>query len=378
MTRKLFLRLDQGTLPPQDYTAIAGASSVTSIDTSDHYYQYALETITLDHALLLFGTNKSRFGFDLFHYLHSAQGFFGQTDEGMIVMPDSTPDFKRRYSEDLGVALGILLAADTLTLQIESVTQIPTNQRLDKYAKTPDFIGFDGNNRKRVIECKGTTLPQDIDKHRQNAKNQLASHQENGVPKFAMVTYIPSSTKLIPAFMFVSDPPIPLPAISRVLAIGLHYVTVFEFAGIPQLADSLRQVLIEQLRYDQTIAGGKRSTYFTRLELSNAMDSFGQAVSRFLEHRFKVDLGGAEFIGTWRTTLDHNRTVWAFTGVSTQQLYKLQTALKNSIEPNNVFELPSFRIDQAALRAEQQYLSLFSDGTILFVTSIEPDKSQQL
>src|SRR5690348_4860951 len=106
MTRKLFLRLDQGTLTSQDFTSLVGAPCVTDIDPSDSYYQYTFETVALDHALLLFGINKSRFGFDLFHYLYSAQGFFGQTNEGMVVMPDSGPDFKRRYSEDLGVAIG--------------------------------------------------------------------------------------------------------------------------------------------------------------------------------------------------------------------------------------------------------------------------------
>ena len=223
MLRKLLLRIDRGSIAQSDLASMYPSSNVSEVDSSQDCFQYAFESINLDHALLLLGHNQSRRGFDLWHYLQSAHALTEKDMDGFVLMPNGSPDFKRRFSEDLGVAIGSLFLAHTIDLRLESVAQIPTNTRLNKHSKVPDFVGFDGAGGKRVYECKGTTASNDVDKHRQKATDQLDDHVETNVSKFAMVTYIPNSHKLIPPFLFVSDPPIPLPRLSITVATGLIF-----------------------------------------------------------------------------------------------------------------------------------------------------------
>jgi hypothetical protein len=372
MPRKLFLRLDRASLHADDRTAIAGCDSVAHVDEPEDCFQYSFDPTHLDHALLLLGENKSRFGFDLWHYLYSAQGFFGQTNDGFVLMPDSTPDFKRRFSEDLGVAIGSMFLVDTLSLKWETICQIPINRKLDKHGKTPDFIGFDTTGRKRVYECKGTTAPHDVDKHRQKAKSQLAEHKEANVTKFAMVTYVPTSARLIPPYLFVSDPPILLPTLTERLAAGLHYLLAFQFAGLDGIIEPLRSALALRYKIDASEAVGDVATWQDEQDLATQNSQLVAAANALSQQSGLVAFQGQQFAGTWREAEDQKRKLRAFTGVSTSHVIELASAVCAAPDPQRPFNTPSFSSLRTA-NADDQHFSLFSEGTLLL---IEPSAAE--
>src|SRR5882724_6212626 len=114
--------------------AIITASKITNVDVPDDCYQYGFKAFDLDHALLLFEVNKSRLGFDHWHYLQSAHSLLGQVPDGFVLIPTSSSDFKRRFSENPGVVIVSLFLAGTIGLRLETVAKIPTTTRLDKHA----------------------------------------------------------------------------------------------------------------------------------------------------------------------------------------------------------------------------------------------------
>ena len=372
MPRTLFLRLDPSSLQGDDITAITTSPKVCPVDARENCFQYSFESIDLDHAMLGLGQNKARFGIDLWHYLHSAQGFFGRTDDGFIIMPASTPDFKRRYSEDLGVAVGSLLLAESLALKWETISQIPTNSKLDKHAKTPDFCGFCMDNRKVVYECKGTTAPDDVDKHRRKAKDQLSDHVELNVNKFALVTYVPTSARLIPPYVFVSDPPISAPLITEPLSVGLHYVLVLQFAGLEELVEPLRSALAMRYRIAEAESNGDEPSWHDRHESENLNGEFVAAVNIVLRQTEIVEYAGQQFVGTWRFAEDERRKIRVFLGVSTDQIVNVARALATPVDSQRPFVAPRFQLPSAI--QNPKVTSLFSDGSLLL---IEPPPAEE-
>ena len=367
MTRKLFLRLDRGSLTGDDMKAFASAPPVSEVDSDEDCFQYTFEPVVLDHVLLLLGENKSRFGFDLWHYIHSAHGFFRQTSDGFVVMPDSTPDFKRRYSEDLGIAIGSLSLVDAIGLKWETVSQIPTNKRPDKHAKVPDFVGFDTNSQKRVYECKGTTRPQDVDKHRQKAKDQLADHSEANVSKLAMVTYIPTSSKLIPPYLFVSDPPIPLSFMTEAMAMGLHYLLACQFAGIDSLIEPLQQALAQQYHIKEILANGGEPSWQAGHDLDELHAQITALAGQLAQQENLQEFHEQQFAGIWRDAEDRQRKVRVFSGVSTRQVAEVAAAFTSQSSAQQPFTAPRCQSESVLCGGEEELFSLFSDGTLLLI-----------
>lgn len=365
MARKLFLRLDQGSLSGDDIAAIINSSPVSTVDSGENCFQFSFPAVVLDHALLLLGGNNSRFGFDLWHYLYSARGFFSQTADGLLVMPDSTPDFKRRYSEDLGVAVGSLLMVESLDVKWETIAQIPTNKRLTKRAKTPDFIGFDSTGRKRVYECKGTTQPHDVDKHRQKAKQQLADHHEANVTKFAAVTYVPTSPKLIPPFLFVSDPPAALSLMTETLATGIHYLQVCEFAALDRLTEPLHQAIALRLAVEEKIASGEEPDWQMQHNRDAAMRQCKEVVGIISQQSDLTEFQGHRFAGIWRSAQEKDTKIKVLTGVSVDQLTDVVDALSARPDTQEPAKAPRFQTDSVMHGTNRTSFSLFSDGTLL-------------
>lgn len=365
MPRKLFLRIDRGTIAADDGTAMSGSQHVTLVDLPEDCFQYTFESIALDHALLLLGENKSRFGFDLWHYVQSAHGLFGHISDGFVVMPNGSPDFKRRFSEDLGVAIGALFLAHTIELRLETVAQIPTNARLDKHAKIPDFVGFDLARRKRVFECKGTTAPDDVDKHRQKAKSQLAAHVEGNVTKFATVTYVPTSPKLIPPFIFVSDPPIPLPRLSLAVATGLHLLLALEFASVEAPVTQLRKMLSTWVKIDQSIADGEEVA--AQLEDLLIAEKAGMlsAIQEGIEQVSEMQIDGRRIVGVDRIAENQGQKVKVFTGIDADHTIAVAQALASSDSETEVRGLSPMK--GTSTGSQDGTFSKFSDGTVLFV-----------
>lgn len=366
MPSKLFLRIDRGSISPADFLAMTTATQVHSIDAPEDCFQFSFERICLDHAMLLLGENKSRFGFDLWHYLHSAHGFFGRISDGFVVMPNGTPDFKKRYSEDLGVAIGTLLLVNCIDLRLETVAQIPTNTRLDKHAKVPDFVGFDGAKCKRVYECKGTTASDQIDKQRQKAKSQLADHHEANVSKFAIVTYVPTSFKLIPPYIFVSDPPIALPQLSLAVATGLHLLLVLEFSGLETPINPLRQMLATWVKHEQILSDGGEIAYRARLDFEKKKQKFGSEITTAVEQAVKIPVEDRQFAGVKRTSENQEKKVEVFTAVDANYVLEVANALANG-GPKQNFAPPTYQNARSEIGKKVGNYSQFSDGSLLYV-----------
>lgn len=334
--------------------------------------------MVIDHAVLLLGEHKARLGFGLWHYLQSASALFSQTDNGFVGLPDGSAEFKRRFAEDLGVALGSLLMVQTLNVKWETVAQIPTNKKsLKKHAKTPDFVAFDHSGRKRVFECKGTTQPHDVDKHRLKAKQQLGDHQEANVSKFATVAYIPAASRLIPPFLFVSDPSVPLPSMTEAVAAGIHYLKVCEFAGLESLAEPLDTGLAQRLAIEDLIRQGESLKWQIERDFRSQWQQINGVVEQIAQRNDLVEFQGQRFAGEWRDAAEKGNKLRAFTGVSVEQLEKVCGELGTYPKAVAQFRAPRFQ-EQSALFSEpgdqkehQSVFSLFSDGTLLLVEQVK-------
>lgn len=364
MDHSLFLRIDRDSVAAVDFQSMESASRVMRIHPEENCFLFFFERVRIDHAMLLFGGNESRFGFDLQHYLCSAQGLFRRIKEGFVVMPNGSPDFKRRFSEDLGVAIGAVFLADSLGLRLETVTQIPTNSRLDKHAKVPDFCGYDNANRKLVFECKGTTSSSDVDKHRQKAKSQLAAHTEANVSKFAIVTYVPTTSKLIPPCIFVSDPPIPSPRLSLAVATGLHLLRVLKFSGIESPIAPLRRMLSTWIKIDERISDGQEEEDAKREEFLKQKKQFKSAMQS-MDFPGRSTFRGREFVGTYRPIVINGQSVSVFTGFDLDHVTAVSDALVDG-QPASDFVCPRY-VSFFAFGENFGEFSVFSDGSLLEV-----------
>jgi len=369
MSRKVFFRLDRGSLREEDVSQIMNSSPIKTVESEEDCYLFEFEAVVLDHALLLLGENPSRFGFDLWHYLLSAHGYFGRTVDGLLLMADGSSDFKRRFSEDLGVATGSLLMVLTLEMRWETIAQIPINKTLSKHAKTPDFVGFDISGQKRVFECKGTTQPHQVDGFRQKAKQQLVEHREDGVTKYALVTYVPNAPRLIPPYLFLSDPPLELPLLTESMATGLHYLQVCKFAGFDNLHGPLREALVLLFALEQALSQGK-PTSGIEADFNESLQRLLALLEEIINGSTVFEFRDQKFIGTWREAQEKESKLRAFTGVNVEHIRAALTAVLISPSSRTTFRAVRFQEESIKFSEREPVFSLFSDGTLLWVEKV--------
>lgn len=370
MSRKGFLRLDHDSIHADDMAEIVGATNLSTVDAPESCFAFTFHEMEIDHAALLMGRNKDRFGHDIRHYLRSATGFFQDTPNGFVTMPDGGTDFKRRYSEDLGVAIGSLFMVGALRMKWETIAHIPATKTIKGLAKTPDFIGFTEVNQKRVFECKGTTLLQDVDKVRNKAKQQLDTYREAGVRKFALVTYLPISGKAIPPYLFVSDPPLELPTVSFELCVGLHYLHVAEYSGLEETFDALQEVLAARVPFEEHLTNEEEFPWRIRQKYRPLAEYLSDAFQRESDKAETEKIDGEEFIGLWRTTLIGKKTVKVFTGIHRSRIESVIAMLQQP--PGDRFGTVSqYESFGKAIVSDTTDLSfnLFGDGTLFLVAT---------
>lgn len=355
MERKLFVRIDNESVATQHVSQMSSATNLDAVDGNEHLFRYRFETLRIDHAVLLLGKYPERFGYDLSFYLSTAQLFFTRTaNDTFIVMPNGGSDFKRRFSEDMGVAAGSLFLVDTLAVRWETICQIPANQKLNK--STPDFVAFDSSSNKYVYESKGTTRPDTVDAVREKAKQQLNVHEEAGVTKFAMVAYFPNSAKLLPPYLFVSDPPTPLPQMSESIAIGLHFLKVLEFCGLEDVRIKFRDCLMLQLKI-KSREDASTDTWKDNQSLNRARRLLNESLGRVGE---QSGLFNDSFVGTFRAASLQGNVVKAFTGIDFRYLSQALTTIVDEEE----FE--TFQAEDTVINTDRETIrSVFRDGTIL-------------
>lgn len=363
MTRNIFLRLDHDSIPSNDIQKILDSNAIVEIDAPENCFSFAFDELELDHAVALLSSKPERFGHDIRHYLRSASGFFKDVPHGFVSMPDAGPDFKKRFSEDLGVSIGALFMMKSFGIKCETIAHIPTNKTLKGLEKTPDFAGFDSENQKMVFECKGTTRPDQIDKFRHDAKVQLGNHTEPEVPKIALVTYIPVSTKLIPPYLFVSDPPIDPVNLTQVMCLGLHYILVCNFSGLEKTSAALRDFMAIRLSL-KGITPDSRTYRKALTQYRPASENLLDTFSKDKNEKDNIFLEGRRFIGTWRTFKHGEKLVKVFTGVEEIQMSNVIDILSKLPEQDG--SAIAILGNRESISVKDRY-SLFSDASLFMV-----------
>lgn len=197
----------------------------------EHDYILELDPGRFTHAHLVLGENPNRFGADLAPHLVTVIDFFEKSPKSrFITLNFGTSDFKRRHSEDLGVAMASLLMVNLFGIDWASICQIPENRKLSK--KRPDFEGFNGNEERFLFEAKGTCRLESVVPTIEKALGQVKDYPEPALRKIAIASYFCSNPRAFPSFTFFLDPELPdiiPPDIEHARA--LHTEKVLEYSG---------------------------------------------------------------------------------------------------------------------------------------------------
>ncbi|BDI16819.1 hypothetical protein ANSO36C_26210 [Nostoc cf. commune SO-36] len=326
---------------------------------------FEFDAITFAHALMLLGQNGNRFGYDLSLYLSTVVYFFNNSTtsvNGLIIVDQGSSDFKKRISEDLGVAISSLFMAQSFQIKWETITQIPQNKKLSK--KTPDFLGFNLNDERYIYESKGTTQPQNIESAMTKALEQSKGYPETATGKFAIVSYFPTGGKSMPPFTFIADPPISdifIP--ERENSILLHYTHVLSFAGLDNTLRFYENLLVEKFKLDRQDEQERTLYRFPRnLGLQRFLDT---VIQTFEQERVTKDTfawRNITYIGRYLDLPDGRSRL--FTGVhveTIEQILRLDTNIQ-------VFS-------NTRVRENGEEISTLSDGTIFKIQA--PDAENQ-
>jgi hypothetical protein len=326
---------------------------------------FEFDSITFAHALMLLGQNGNRFGYDLSLYLNTVIYFFNNSTTavtGLIVIDKGSSDFKKRISEDLGVAISSLFMVQSLQLKWETITQIPQNKKLSK--KTPDFLGFNSNSERFIYESKGTTQPQTVESVMSKALEQSKGYPETATGKFAIVSYFPTGGKSMPPFTFIADPPISdifIP--ERENSTLLHYTYVLNFVGLENTLQAYETMLVEKFKLDRQ---DEQERPLFSLPSNLGLQRFqNQTRQAFEQERLSRDA----FIWENRTYIGRYLDIPAtmnrpFVGVhleTIEQVLRLDTNIAEFVD--------------ARFRSNGEEISIFSDGTIFKVQA--PDTTDQ-
>lgn len=323
-------------------------------------YIFEFDAIVFTHALMLLGQNSNRFGYDLSLYLNTVVKFFGKTSaslSGLIVIDEGSTDFRKRISEDLGVGISSLFMVQSLSLKWETITQIPRNKKLSN--KTPDFLGFDSNDKRFIYESKGTTRPDTVESAMNKALEQSKGYPESAVGKFAIVSYFPAGSKIIPPFTFIADPPITdIFQPDKENSILLHYTYVLGFVGLENTLQAYQNLLVEKFKLDRQDGNERNLPLLPRnLGIQRFLDRIRSRFEQEIETRERIGWRNRTFIGRFLDAPDGRNRVFLGVHLETiEQVLRLDT---------NIQEFQDTRIREA-----EEEISVFSDGTMLRIQGL--------
>lgn len=207
------------------------------------------------HVHHLLGNNPTRFTSDLRFYIATVRTFFdGQPQAQLIHVPNGADaDFKKRLSEDMGVALASTFITAAFDIRWESISQIPANSKLSK--KRPDFQSYSrsDNVKPYIFEAKGTTLLSSVEKATSNALQQAKGYPIAAHAKLVLTSYLSADSRYFPSATFVIDLPGPTSEfIDWDISILLHFEKTLQFSGL--LKTSARYIsLLSKLLKDGKI-----------------------------------------------------------------------------------------------------------------------------
>jgi len=316
---------------------------------------FEFDAITFTHVLMLLGQNQDRFGYNLFLYINTVVPLFNGSSisiNGFIIIGQGSSEFKKRLSEDLGVAISSLLMNQSFNIRWETISQIPQNRKLSK--KTPDFLGFDINDERYIYESKGTTQPQNVEIAMTKALEQSKAYPEPARGKFAIVSYFPTGDKSMPPFTFIADPPISnifLPEKDN--SILLHYTCVLSFVGLDTTLRAYETLLAEKFRLDRQDYQERVLERFPRnLGLQRFLEPLIQTFEQERLTKETITWENRTYIGRYLEVPDRRTRLFMGVHVETiEQIIRLDT---------NIQEIQNTRV-----REGEEEISIFSDGTIL-------------
>jgi hypothetical protein len=351
--RRTFIHFDLSTI---DIDVLQEINSVNNQlqQIEQNIFTFEFDAIIFTHALMLLGQNKNRFGYDLSLYLNTVVFFFDNSIasvNGLIVIDQGSSDFKKRMSEDLGVAISSLFMNQSFQIGWETITQIPQNKKLSK--KTPDFLGFNLNGQRYIYESKGTTQPQNVENVMVKALEQSKSYPETATGKFAIVSYFSTGDKSIPSFTFIADPPISdifIP--ERDNSMLLHYTYVLNFVGLNNTLQVYEDMIEEKFKLDRQDEQERTSFSFARnLGLQRFQNSVIQSFEEERQTKVILTWRNRTYVGRYLDVTDGRTRLFLGVHLETiEQIIRLDT---------NIQEFDNIRVFEGG-----EEISIFSDGTI--------------
>jgi len=347
----------------QTFRHAHGLTGLTSFVPSTHLPDsvrfLAINPAIFTHAYLLLGEQSQRFGNDLTLYLTTVRAFFERADAvgGIAIPTTGDQDFRRRVSEDLGVALAAYFMVQMFGLTWESISQIPQNANLSK--KRPDFQGYTTANARLLFEAKGTTQMANVEKALSKAIGQVKGYPESASAKVAIVSYLNADVRFFPSTSFVVDPPAlpdevkPDAETSRFL----HFEKVLQYAGLPVTAKKYVTALSHKLREQHRAEQGELLSVkrVERLEKQQTelKDQFAGEFSR--TPRPGIRAAETAFVG--QLVEDNTNRLTIFFGVA-------MPVLEAGIE----FKEPERKLETRVTEVDGVITSTLSDGTILRIS----------
>jgi hypothetical protein len=307
-----------------------------------------INPLVFSHYSFLLGSNLKSFGSDLSLYLATIERFFSSAGVvGQITVYNSTEDYKRRISEDLGVGLSTYIMLEMTKGSITTIAQIPKNKNISQL--TPDFQGYSANNSLFIYEAKGTTVLSSIAKQVARARKQVKSYPLATKSKFLCVTYLAGQDDLSTSHTIIADPAADASFILEIkLSRLLHLYHVLSFIGLPKSAKVFLSIVAILAFPKKNIDISWRHRVDDREARLNFISTLNKEIG---------DMGdGISFDGTWYSRTFNNKTISVILSIHGTIIDSLR---KDIIY---IYENP-MDIDVGVRESE----SIFYDGTRLSV-----------
>ena len=325
----------------------------------EHDYLMSLDPARFTHAHLVLGSNPNRYGADLSPHLVTVIDFFSKAPKSKFISLNfGTSDFKRRHSEDLGVAMASLLMVDLFSIDWATICQIPENRKLSK--KRPDFEGFNCADERFLYEAKGTCRLETVIPTIEKAIGQVKNYPEPALRKIAIASYFCSNPRAFPSFSFFVDPELPdIVPPDQEHARQLHIEKVLEYVGCKSAASSYLKYLAAKFALEKKksseysdMIGRYAIPSFGDNKISAAFDEFRESFEREANSLESIAVGNRRFHALRRVVSVDDEKYECVAGLDSEVIFAI-------MEGN---EIPN--VEPMAFSEPGSASSQFSDGTI--------------
>ena len=304
------------------------------------------------HVYHLLGSNPTRFTSDLMFYIATVCTFFnGQPQAQLINVPNGADaDFKKRLSEDMGVALASTFMTKGFDISWESISQIPANSKLSK--KRPDFQSYSRNDNGKpyIFEAKGTTLLSSVEKATSNALQQAKGYPIAAHAKLVLTSYLSADSRYFPSATFVIDPPGPTSEfIDYDISVLLHFEKILQFSGLQKTSARYISLLsklikdgkikitsIQELPYRLLQeARALRETYENE---SRGIQSLSSDTRMYIGQRYEIE-NATIFFGTDKERIENGISFTPSDGRYEQRQITGESSLRSHLDDGTLFEI---------------------------------------